>query len=534
MRQRIIINVTPQEARVALLENDTLAEIHIERAEQRSIAGNIYKGKVARVLPGMQAAFVDIGLEKAGFIHVSDLFGGPLPTGLFEDDDHDDPIAEDIPEEEAAGEESAATEAPRPRPGRRRRERPLSYAPVEERIKKNQEILVQIAKESIGTKGPRLTSHVSLPGRHLVYMPTVRHIGVSRRIADPKERKRLREIVQELQPPDGGFIIRTACEGLTKKEIQDDMKFLLKLWGGIAKKQEGISAPVLLHDDMEISMRIIRDLFSTEVQEVVVDSAQDCERIKEFISTFQPRAAGRVKLYNRPDPIFDHYNIEAQIAKALERRVYLKSGGHIVIDHTEALTAIDVNTGRFVGKKDQEETMLQTNLEAAKVVVEQLRLRNIGGMIIIDFIDMERAANRNKVTDALREALKKDKTRSSMRKINELGLVQMTRKRTRESLQRQLCNPCPYCSGKGTIRSVSTVASEIMRQIHKQAVLHDAARTILIKAHPEVITFLYDEEGERFDDLERLLKKRLIFRATSGVHHEEYEVSAAAISQNVA
>jgi len=534
VRQRIIINVTPQEARVALLENDTLAEIHIERAEQRSIAGNIYKGKVARVLPGMQAAFVDIGLEKAGFIHVSDLFGGPLPSGLFEDDDHDDPSADEIPEEEIAGEESPAAEVPRKLLGRRRRERPPAYVPVEERIKKNQEILVQIAKESIGTKGPRLTSHISLPGRHLVYMPTVRHIGVSRRIADPKERKRLREIVQELQPPDGGFIIRTACEGLTKKEIQDDMKFLLKLWGGITKKQEGMSAPAVLHDDMDISMRVIRDIFSTEVQEVVVDSAQDCERIKEFISTFQPRAASRVKLYTRPEPIFDYYNIEPQITKALERRVYLKSGGHIVIDHTEALTAIDVNTGRFVGKTDQEETMLQTNLEAAKVVVDQLRLRNIGGMIIIDFIDMERAANRNKVTEALREALKKDKTRSSMRKINELGLVQMTRKRTRESLQRQLCNPCPYCSGKGTIRSVSTVASEIMRQIRKQAVSHEATPTILIKAHPEVITFLYDEEGERLDDLERLLKKRLIFRATSSVHHEEYEVSATAASQSVA
>lgn len=534
MRQRIIINVTPQEARVALLENDTLAEIHIERAEQRSIAGNIYKGKVARVLPGMQAAFVDIGLEKAGFIHASDLFGGPLPTGLFEDDEHDDAANDDLPDEEGGTEDQATEESPRPRRGRQRRERPPVYTPLEERIKKNQEILVQIAKESIGTKGPRLASHISLPGRHLVYMPTVRHIGVSRRIADPKERKRLRDIVHELQPPDGGFIIRTACEGLTKKEIQDDMKFLLKLWGGIAKRQEERAAPVLLHDDMDISMRVIRDLFSLDVHEVVVDNAQDCERIKEFISTFQPRAASRVKLYDRSEPIFDHYNIEPQIAKALDRRVYLKSGGHIVIDHTEALTAIDVNTGRFVGKKDQEETMLQTNLEAAKVVVEQLRLRNIGGMIIIDFIDMERAANRNKVTEAFREALKRDKTRSSMRKINELGLVQMTRKRTRESLQRQLCDPCPYCTGKGTIRSVSTVASEILRQIRKHAALHEAARTILIKAHPEVITYLYDEEGERLDDLERALHKRLVFRAMPGTHHEQYEVSAAAVSQLIA
>ncbi|MGE0822678.1 MAG: ribonuclease E/G [Candidatus Binatia bacterium] len=524
MRQRIVINSTPQEVRVALLENDTLVEIHIERTEQRNIAGNIYKGKIVRVLPGMQAAFVDIGLEKAGFIHASDLFGGPLPTGLFEEDDGEE-VAEEALAGEDGGSESSPTpiESPTRRTSRGRQERSGPHIPLEDRVKKNQEIIVQIAKESIGTKGPRLTSYVSLPGRHLVYMPTVQHIGVSRRIADPKERKRLRDIVQELRPP-GGFIVRTACEGLTKKEIQDDMKFLVKLWGGITKKNESMAAPTLLHDDMDISLRIIRDLFSTDVQEVIVDNPADYERIKEFVSTFQPRAAARIKQYDKPEPIFDAYNIEPQISKALDRRVYLKSGGHIVIDHTEALTAIDVNTGRFVGKRDQEDTMLQTNLEAVKVVVEQLRLRNIGGLIIIDFIDMERAANRNRVTEALREALKKDKTRSSMRKISELGLVQMTRKRTRESLHRQLCDPCPYCSGIGAIRSVPTVASEILRTIRKHAFLQESARSIVIKAHPEVIAFIYEEEGERLDKLEQQLKKQLILRATPGLHLEKYEV----------
>jgi ribonuclease G len=507
-------------------------EIHIERAQQRSIAGNIYKGRVARVLPGMQAAFVEIGLEKAGFIHVSDLFGGPLPQGLFEDGDEEDEAGH-VPESEESEEHPASSNGPSPqRPGRGRHNRAPQYLPVEDRIKKNEEILVQIAKESIGTKGPRLTSHISLPGRHLVYMPTVRHLGVSRRIADPKERKRLRDIVQEMRPPEGGFIIRTACEGLTKKEIQDDMKFLLKLWGGIAKKSENASAPALVHDDMDVILRIIRDLFSADVHEVISDNAPDCERIKEFVATFLPRAAGRVKFHNHPEPIFDYYKIEPQIAKALDRRVFLKSGGYLVIDRTEALTAIDVNTGRFVGKKDQEETMLHTNLEAAKVVVEQLRLRNIGGLIIIDFIDMERAANRNRVTEALRDALKKDKTRTSMRKISELGLVQMTRKRTRESLLHQLCDPCSYCSGKGYLRSVPTVASEILRQIRKQAALNDTARTIVVKAHADVISFLYDEEGERLDDLERLLQKRLVFRAANDLHHEQYEVSAAASTQS--
>jgi len=364
-------------------------------------------------------------------------------------------------------------------------------------------------------------------------MPTVKHIGISRRIADSKERKRLRDIVQELRPPEGGFIVRTACEGLTKKEIQDDMKFLLKLWSEITKKSETVSAPALLHDDMDVILRIIRDLFTTDVQEVVIDTPQDYERVKEFVAMFLPRLTGRIKLHDRPEPIFDYYNIETQITKALDRRVYLKSGGHIVIDHTEALTAIDVNTGRFVGKRDQEETMLQTNLEAAKAVVEQLRLRNIGGLIIIDFIDMERAANRHKVTEAFREALKKDKTRSSMRKISELGLVQMTRKRTRESLQRQLCDPCPYCEGKGYIRSVPTVAWDILRQLRKETYLHPTARQIAVKAHPEVITFLYDEQGERLDELERRLGKRIFLRATSGFHHEQYELSADTPVQSI-
>ncbi len=539
MRQRIIINSTPQEARVALLENETLVEIHIERAQQRNLAGNIYKGKVARVLPGMQAAFIEVGLEKAGFIHASDLFGGSLPSGFFEeDDDHDDDndrSMDEIPDEYANGDDahgeddhaSANGAAARSGPPRRgRRERFTSHTPLEDRIKKNQELIVQVTKEPLGTKGCRLTSHISLPGRHLVYTPTVSHIGVSRRIADSKERKRLRDIVQELRPPEGGFIVRTACEGLTKKEMHDDMRFLLKLWSGIAKKGESLSAPAVLHDDMDVILRIIRDLFTADVEEVIIDAPQDYERAKEFIESFLPRLVGRIKLHNRPEAIFDYYNIEPQIAKALDRRVYLKSGGHIVIDHTEALTAIDVNTGRFVGKRDQEETMLQTNLEAAKAVVEQLRLRNIGGLIIIDFIDMDRAGTRTKVTETLREALKQDKTRSSMRKISELGLVQMTRKRTRESLLRQLCDPCPYCEGKGYLRSVPTVASEILRQIRKEAFRHPAAPHLIVRAHPEVLTFLYDEEGERLDELEHFLRKRIFLRAAAEFHHEQHEIVA--------
>ena len=538
VRQKIIINSTPQEARVALLENDTLAEIHIERAQQRNIAGNIYLGRVNRVLPGMQAAFVDIGLEKAGFIHASDVFGGPLPDVTVESDttpgiqnallsEFDIGGVEHDPEEKHSFAESEGSDDANnkePSRTRRRRSRPENRVPLEQKLKKNQEILVQIAKEPIGTKGPRLTAHLSLPGRQLVYTPTMGHIGVSRRIADGKERKRLRDAVESLRPTEGGFIVRTACEGLTKKEIHDDMKFLLKLWERITKKRDHSSAPALVHDDMDVVLRIIRDLFTPAIDEICIDNASDYERINEFILTFMPRLTGRVTLHEKAGPIFEHYKVEPQIAKAVGRRVQLKSGGHIVIDHTEALTAIDVNTGRFVGKRDQEETMLQTNLEAAQVVVEQLRLRNIGGLIIVDFIDMERASNRTKVTEALRRALKRDKTRSNMRKISDLGLVQMTRKRTRESLQQQLCAPCSYCDGRGHLQSVPTIAYNLFRQLRKETSLEPQAQAVTVHAHPEIIEFLYTEGEEWLDDLEKQLNARFFFRTADDFHLESYEI----------
>ena len=509
MRKQIIINASSKEARAALLEDGKLAEIHIERAHEQGTAGNIYKGKVLRVLPGMQAAFVDIGLEKAGFIHASDLFSGALPTALLDEEG-----------EVVEGEENLIEPIDKSPPPSRR-------LPLEEKLKKGQEIVVQVAKESIGTKGPRLTSHISLPGRYLVYAPTTHHIGVSRRIEDEKERKRLREIVGSLRPPEGGFIVRTACEGLSKKEIEEDVKFLLKLWEEIIKKSTGGAVPALLHYDMDVVLRIIRDLFTSDVQQVIIDNPNDYQRITEFVSTFMPRLASRVKLYDELEPIFDHFGIETQINKALERRVWLKSGGYTVIDPTEALTAIDVNTGRYVGKHDQEETMFRTNLEAAKEIVDQLRLRNIGGLIIIDFIDMAKAANRNKVSETLREALKKDKDRPHFRKITELGLVQMTRKRTRESLTQLLSQPCPHCEGKGLIRSVPTLAYEILRSVQKEALHHPQGTRITIKAHPEVVDFLYREEGQDLDQLEKRLKRHIVLKATEGFPQERYEVSSA-------
>ena len=521
MRQRIIINSTPQEARVALLEDDTLVEIHIERAQQRHIAGNVYLGRVMRVMPGMQAAFVDIGLEKSGFIHSSDVFDGSLPAGNGDDLGEGDLLSDfDLADPESADDTGTAQR----RGGRRRRSRAEPHTPLEHKLKKNEEILVQVTKDPIGTKGPRLTAHLSLPGRQLVYTPTMGHIGVSRRIADGRERKRLREAVESVRPAEGGFIVRTACEGLTKKEIQDDMKFLLRLWGRITQKREGRGAPALVHDDMDVVLRIIRDVFTPDVHEVIIDDADDYARINEFITTFMPRLTGRVKLHDLPAPIFDHYKVEAQITKALDRRVPLKSGGHIVIDRTEALTAIDVNTGRFVGKRNQEETMLQTNLEAAEVVVDQLRLRNIGGLIIVDFIDMERAANRTKVTDALRAALKKDKTRSNVRKISELGLVQMTRKRTRESLQQQLCAPCEHCEGTGRIQSVPTTAYRLLRQLRSQVSRQPHAQAVAVRAHQQVIDFLY-AEAEWLDDLEARLHTRFFFQTDYDLHRDQFEIT---------
>ena len=507
MQKQIIVNSSLKEARVALLEDGKLAEIHIERAHAQGTAGNIYKGRVSRVLPGMQAAFVDIGLDKAGFIHASDLLYGPLPSVLLDEEGE----VEDGTGAPAEGVEHA------PQPTRR--------VPLQDLVKKGQEIVVQVAKESIGTKGPRLSAHVSLPGRHLVYVPTAHHVGVSRRIEDEKERRRLREIVASIRPPEGGFIVRTACEGLSKKEVEGDVRFLVRLWAEIVKKSKRTSAPAFLHDDMDVVLRSVRDLFTTDVERVVLDNPEDHRRVQEFVSTFMPRLASRVSLYEGSEPIFDHFGVEEQITRALDRKVWLKSGGSIVIDPTEALTAIDVNTGRYVGKRDQEETMLRTNLEAVGEIVNQLRLRNIGGLIIIDFIDMDRAANRNKVSEALREGLRKDKNRPHFRKISELGLVQMTRKRTRESLTQLLCSACPQCEGRGLVRSIPTTAYHVLRSIHREAAGKPGNGRITVKVHPEVAAFLYGEANGELEELERRLRRYVVIKTTEGVSQEHFELA---------
>jgi len=503
--REILINAAPYETRVAVVERQRLIEVFIERTRDKGVAGNIYKGRVTRVLPGMQAAFIDIGLEKAAFLHGSDLYADLTEEFLAEEGNTPIEVEGDA---QAANGKAAARRVP-----------------IEERLKKGQEILVQVAKQPIGTKGARVTAVISLPGRHLVFIPSSQHVGVSRRIEDEAERARLKEIVRAERPPEGGFIIRTACEGLSKREIQGDIRFLLKLWKRIVAKSEQMGAAALVHYDMDLVLRTVRDLFTADTQRLVVDNPRDHQRILDFVDTVMPRMQPRVELYEDAEPLFDRLGIEPQITKALERKVWLKSGGYIVIDHTEALTVIDVNTGRYVGKKDQEETVLKTNLEAVKTIVEQLRLRNIGGLIVIDFIDMEEPANQREVFEALGAALKKDKARSKLLPISELGLIEMTRKRTRESLTQLLCSPCPACDAKGHIKATATIAYEVLRRVQREAALNPKMSQITAHVHPTVAQFLHQHEDRTLQALEATLGRKITVKAGSDLDESRYEVT---------
>ncbi len=519
MSKQILINAAPWETRVAVLEDTTLVELHIERRRERGIAGNIYKGKVVRVLPGMQAAFLDIGLEKAAFLHVSDL---APPDDLPAPDEVDDAVTDAEPDAVEADTvvetdpDADADETPRPRP-------PRILRPIEERLTKGQELLVQVAKEPMGSKGARVTAHVSLPGRYLVYMPGTRHVGISRRIEDAAERDRLREAVEAERPEEGGLIVRTACEGATKREIHDDVRFLTKLWARI-QKTASKPAPALIHQDLDVVLRTVRDLFTSDVDRLTVDAADDHDRVLDFVQALMPRLAQRVHPYQGTTPLFDQHGVETKIARALERRVWLKSGGYLIFDQTESLTTVDVNTGRYVGKKDQEETVLRTNLEAAKQVVQQLRVRNIGGIIVIDFIDMEQASNRKKVFDALQEAVRKDKARSNVLRISELGLVQMTRKRTRESLGQLLTSPCTHCDGLGRVRSVETLAYEALRRLQREASGATGTAPIGLRVPPDVAGFLDAEQARWRPALEAQLGRPVTIEADTELPSGQVDV----------
>jgi ribonuclease G len=450
----------------------------------------------------MQAAFVDIGLAKAAYLHGSDLYSA---------------VKDEVPGQGDVPLELVAE----PKPARRPRPAP---APIEERLKSGHELLVQLAKPPVGTKGARVTSVISLPGRHLVYTPTTRHIGVSRRIEDEAERRRLKEMVED-ENTEGGFIIRTACEGLTKREIQRDIRFLVKLWRRILQKGDQSSPGTLLHYDMDLVLRIVRDLFTADTRRVVVDDADAYERISDFLDATTPRLKPRVQLYEDSQPIFERFGIEPQIGKALDRKVWLKSGGYVVFDQTEALTVIDVNTGRFVGKKSQEETIIKTNLEAVRTILEQLRLRNIGGLIVIDLIDMENSASQRQVFEALKDEIRRDKARSKLLPLSELGLIEMTRRRTRASLAETLCDGCQTCGARGRTKSAPTIAYEILRKLKREAAMSPATAQLQIKAHPDVVEFLHKHEATYIRHFESETGKTIVIQADPTLLPTDHSIS---------
>ncbi|MAI78152.1 MAG: Rne/Rng family ribonuclease [Deltaproteobacteria bacterium] len=496
MQNQIVINVDPGETRVALLENSNFSELHVERKESVSVVGNVVKGRVSRVLPGMQAAFVDIGLEKAAFLYVGDYF------------DNTDPDA---------------SEGPR---GRGRHQNRRSQPPgIDTVLSEGQEIVVQIAKAPIGSKGARITSNISIPGRHLVLTPWSKRIGVSRRIGSDKERKRLREIVHRLKPDNLGFIIRTAGDGVREADLEADIRYLESAWKNIQLRNAESVVPNVLHAEPDLPLRIIRDAAGPETKRILTDEIETHRALEHFVTEFVAEPRPTVEHYTGPKPLFDEMNLEAQIHANLERKVPLKSGGSLVIDQCEALTAIDVNTGGFVGKRDLEETVFKANLEAVKEVVHQLRFRNIGGLIIIDLIDMESADHREKVYRALRDALRADKSRTNILKISELGLVEMTRKRTRENLVQALCEPCPNCEGRGFLLSGQTVAHNILREIRND-LPKISGRKIAIAVSPRVAEELLRIEEEPLAKLAADLGREIEIRARPGLHQEQFEVEA--------
>jgi ribonuclease G len=484
MSVEILVNVTPRESRAAVVEQGIAQELYVERANRRGYAGNVYKGRATRVLPGMQAAFVDIGLDRTAFLHAADI---RPPADL-------DGVVETAPP-----------------------------ASVRALVNEGDAILVQVVKDPIGTKGARLTTYMTLPSRFLVYMPQGRGVGVSARIGDEEERARLRGFVQEWSGGKGGWIVRTAAEAAAAEVLRADMIFLQRLWDVIREKGARAAAGELVHEDLALPMRVLRDLLGENVERVRVDAPAAHAGMIAFTRTFMPALADRIELFDGKRPIFDLYGVEDEIERALDRKVPLKSGGYLMFDQTEALTTVDVNTGAFVGHHNLEDTAYRTNLEAAIAIARQLRLRNIGGIIIVDFIDMQDSEHRRGVLEALGQALAGDHARTRLSAVSALGLVEMTRKRTRESLEHQLCRPCPNCDSRGFVKTPETVAYQIFREVLRQARQFEFQELVVL-AHQDVIELLLDEEAAALADLEDSTGKPIRLQAESLYSEEQFDV----------
>ncbi len=505
--KKIICNDMAHETRVAMVEDGDIVELFIERAGASDSTGNVYKGRVQRVLPGMQAAFVDIGLSQAAFLYVND---------ILTDNIREMPPSEGENEQNSVSADTENGDFIHPR-----REKP--DANIIDLISDGQEILVQVAKSPIGTKGARITSYISLPGRFLVLMPTSNHIGISRRIENEAERERLKTMVGELRDDHLGYIVRTAAEGVSSEKISQEMEFLKKLWDGIRRKYQSSPTPSLIHQELDIRLRAVRDLLLHEAETLIIDSRDGYQEILSFLDTFMPNLKSSVELYEGDEPIFDALNLEGDISRALKKKVWLKSGGYIVIEHTEALVAIDVNTGRYVGKHNLEETILKTNLEAVKEIAYQVRLRDIGGIIIIDFIDMEKKSNQEKVFSALNEAFSKDRSKTHILPISDLGLIQMTRKRIRKPLSRLMCEPCFYCEGEGQLLSGQTLCYSIHREILRNSG-EMMGSGITLRVNPQIADLLHGEENHLITSLEHRLNKRITIYPDRRFHLEEFDL----------
>jgi ribonuclease G len=526
MTKEMIISSSAHETRVAILEEDQVAEVFIERERNRGVVGNLYKGRVSKVLPGMQSAFVDLGLERDGFLYVSDVVATFEEFDRLETDEDEQQVASN-------GKPGGVAQVVLGgRKGGRDRDREKTAEPkIEELLKEGQDVIVQVAKEPLGTKGARLTSHATMPGRFLVFMPTVDHVGVSRKIDSREERSRLRGIVREFREQHGftgGVIIRTAAGGRPKEDIVSDLSYFHKIWTEIRQKSETSRAPAVVYREQSLVAKLLRDLLTEEYSAIRIDNEHEYRRVLELVERMMPALAGKVKLYDKPFPIFEEYGVQAEIDKALRSKVWLKSGGSIVVNQTEALVAIDVNTGRYVGKKSAgrlEDTIIKTNLEAAKEIVRQIRLRDLGGIIVLDFIDMEEKKNRQKVLQAVEHELRKDRAPSKALQVSDFGLVIITRKRVKQSLERVLTEPCPYCAGSAVIKSSSTICYEILSEVKKiSADLN--GHSLVLRVNPDIARAFSDEERAALKELRQSLGKELVLRPDAQLHHEQFDVMA--------